>query len=147
MKYSEAELGRVFVIKMEDGDRLPSLLEEFANKKKIAAGVCLLVGGVKAGSRMVNGPLVENQSPIQPIINELAGVHEILAAGTIFPDEKGRPKLHMHASAGRAEKALTGCIRPGIEIWNVGEIILIEMKESSATRKRDSRLGFEMLST
>ena len=45
MKASEGELGRVFILRLEDGDRLPDCLEAFAAEKGVAAGHVILVGG------------------------------------------------------------------------------------------------------
>lgn len=145
MKYSEAEIGRIFVIRLEDGDRLPETLESFAEEKKISGGMCILVGGVSSGGRVVTGPKDEDERPVNPIIRQLAGVHEIVGAGTIFPDESGHPRLHMHASVGREKETTTGCIRPGIEIWKVGEVILLEIVNSTGCRKKDEEMGFELL--
>lgn len=147
MKYSEAEMGRLFVIRLQDGDRLPSAIEDFAKEKKIAGAMCILVGGVSSEGRIVSGPALEDERPVNPIIKQLAGVHEIVGAGTIFADSSGNPRLHMHASLGRGESSVTGCIRPGIEIWNVGEVILIELVNTTARRETDSSLGFELLET
>lgn len=145
MKYSTGEIGRIFIIRLEDGDKLPSSLEKFAEDNKIAGGMCILVGGVRPEGKIVAGPLCEDERPVNPIIRRLAGVHEILGAGTFFPDSEGKPRLHMHASMGREDESLTGCIRPGIEIWQVGEVILIEIAETTGHREKDEDLGFELL--
>ncbi len=94
---------------------------------------------------MLTGPRDQDARPIRPIINQLTGVHEILGAGTIFPDENGSPKLHMHAAAGREGKTTSGCIRPGIEIWKVGEVILLELINGRGCREKDEKMGFELL--
>ena len=75
----------------------------------------------------------------------LTGVHEIAGIGTLVPDKNGKPSLHMHASAGREDKAMTGCIRPGIEIWKLGEIILLEIVDNKACRVLDPETGFNVL--
>ena len=145
MQYAEPEIGRIFVIRLEDGEKLPDTLEEFAREKGVGSGMCLLIGGVRSGGRMVTGPRDQDARPISPIINQLAGVHEIIGAGTIFPDENGCPKLHMHAAAGREGETTSGCIRPGIEIWQVGEVILLELVNCTGCREKDEELGFELL--
>jgi predicted DNA-binding protein with PD1-like motif len=83
--------------------------------------------------------------PPDPVQTILAGVHEALGAGTIVPDERGHPVLHMHASCGRGNETKTGCVRPGVDIWKVGEVILIELTGSSAKRARDGETGFDLL--
>jgi predicted DNA-binding protein with PD1-like motif len=80
-----------------------------------------------------------------PVLHQLEGVHEIAGIGTLAPDEEGRPKLHMHASLGREGVSRTGCIRPGVETWALGEAILIEITNTAAVRKRDPATGFDVL--
>jgi len=145
MKFSESKMGRIFIIRLEDRDKLPDALEKFAEDNNIPGGMCILVGGVRSNSRFVSGPADEDERPVTPIIKRLAGVNEILGAGTLFPGSDGKMKLHMHASMGRKEKSVTGCIRPGIEIWQVGEVILFELAGSGARREKDEDSGFELL--
>ena len=145
MKYSEGKLGRVFVIRLEDKDRLPQAIESFAEENKIQRGMCILVGGIQAGGKIVVGPEESTKTPIVPTIFTLSGVHEVLGVGAVFPDDNGKPRLHMHAALGREGKSRTGCIRPGIEVWKVGEVIFFEIKDNSARRKKDASTGFELL--
>jgi predicted DNA-binding protein with PD1-like motif len=145
MKYSEGKIGRIFVIRLEDGDRMPEAVETFAKEKNVLRGMCILVGGIKDGGNIVVGPKDGNSYPPQPITFRLRGVHEIAGIGTIFPDEKGAPRLHMHAALGREGNTRSGCIRPGIEAWHLGEIILLEIQENTGRRKQDTATGFELL--
>ena len=75
----------------------------------------------------------------------LKGVHEGCGVGTIFVNEKGKPKLHMHASFGRNDKAVTGCVRLGVDVWQIGEIVILELAGASARRVKDKETGFELL--
>lgn len=146
MRYSEAAMGRIFIVRLEDGDRLPGAVEKLAREKKVTHGLCLFLGGVDGGSRLVVGPADGSVMPPDPVQLALEGVHEALGAGTIIPDEKGDPVLHMHAACGRASETKTGCVRPGVDIWKVGEVVLIEMTGSAAVRARDGETGFDLLS-
>lgn len=58
--------------------------------------------------------------------------------------ENGKPRLHMHAALGREGKTRSGCIRPGIEVWKLGEVIVLEITENTAHR-RENAAGFSML--
>ncbi len=145
MKYSEGNIGRIFVIRLEDGDWLPQSLETLAKDKGIQRGMCLLVGGIKGGGTIVAGPRQEEAVPIETINKVLAGVHEIAGVGTIFPDEQGISKLHMHAALGRDQETIAGCVRLGIETWKVGEVILLEIINNNAQRKKETATGFELL--
>ena len=144
MKYSQGRVGRVFVIKMEDKDKLPEALEKFAQEKSIWRGMCILVGGIGNG-KIVVGPENSESSPIIPLIFALQGIHEVAGIGTIFPDENGQPRLHMHAALGREGKTRTGCIRVGIEVWKIAEIIVLEILDNTAQRKKDKKVGFAVL--
>lgn len=145
MKYSEGKIGRVFVIKFEDGDRLPEALEEFAANHNILRGTCIMVGGINDGSKIVVGPEDGNVRPPVPIPFEISGVHEVAGVGTLFPNSEGKPVLHMHAALGREGRTHTGCIRLGVEAWLVTEVILLEIIENTAQRVRDPEAGFELL--
>ncbi len=56
MKYSSAQLGRVLVIRLEDGDVVHECIEEAARAEGIARAAVILLGGAGAGSRIVVGP-------------------------------------------------------------------------------------------
>jgi len=145
MKYSEAKYGRVFVIRLEDGDILHECIEKFARENDVKAGFLMAVGGADKGSKLVVGPeegRAENINPMEYILDE---VHEITGTGTLFPDEKGEPKLHMHIACGRKETAKTGCVRKGVKVWHILEIVLVELIDTEAKRIMDEKTGFELL--
>jgi len=144
MKYSEGRIGRLFVIRLEDEDKLPETIESFAWENNVLRGMCILVGGIKEGGRVVVGPEDSKSTPVVPIVFDLEGVHEVCAVGTIFPGRDGKPRLHMHAALGREGKTRTGCIRLGVEIWKLGEVILFEIMDNTA-RREDAKTGFAML--
>jgi predicted DNA-binding protein with PD1-like motif len=79
------------------------------------------------------------------MIHELYDAHEITGTGTIFPDDAGNPVLHLHMACGREENTVTGCIRNGVRVWHVMEVILIELLENTATRQPDPLTGFKLL--
>lgn len=143
MQAAEGTLGRVFVIRLEDGDRLPDCLETFAKDNKLERGLVALLGGA-GGGRLVVGPEDGDAATITPMLQAVSGVHEAAAVGTIFPDASGTPKLHMHAAMGRGDKALTGCVRQGVDIWKLAEVVIIEI-QGSMSRKVDPAFGFEVL--
>lgn len=145
MRYSEAKLGRVFILRLEDGDILHECIESFAEEKGIRAAAAIVLGGADEGSKLVVGPEQSHSRPIAPLENILQGVHEIAGVGTIFPDQTGRPVLHMHIAGGRRDAAVVGCVRRGVRAWQVMEVVLWEIVDTSASRKLDQTLGFEML--
>ena len=145
MQFTEAKLGRAFVLRLHDGDRLPDVLESFAADKKVPAALCFFLGGAKENSRVVVGPKDCYALPPEPMITLLEGVHEACGVGTIFADEEGKPKLHMHTSFGRSENTVTGCVRMGIDVWQIGEVVMLEFTGASAERVKDKGTGFEFL--
>jgi len=106
MRYTEGKVGRIFVVRLEDRDKLPEAIESFAQENKVSRGMCILVGGIKNGGKIVVGP---------------------------------------EDSELREGKTRSGCIRPGIEVWKLGEVIVLEITASTAHRKEDTEAGFSML--
>jgi predicted DNA-binding protein with PD1-like motif len=51
----------------------------------------------------------------------------------------------MHASFGRNEKTVTGCVRMGVDVWRIGEVIVLELLGAVAHRATDKETGFEFL--
>jgi predicted DNA-binding protein with PD1-like motif len=145
MKYSEGKIGRIFTLRLENGDKLPDIIEKFALEKKINSALVLYLGGANKTSKVVVGPKDSNSvSPI-PMVTSLKGISESHGLGTIFLNEKKIPILHMHASFGRKTKTITGCVRKGVNIWLVGEIVILEILNTTGTRKIDHKSGFELL--
>jgi len=145
MKYSEAKQGRTFVIRLEDGDIIHEQLEEFARVHSINAAAVIAVGGADEGSKLVVGPEQGRSATITPMEHILSDVHEISGVGTIFPDKDHNPVLHMHIACGREESTVTGCVRRGVKVWHLLELILFELLDSSASRMFDEQIGFELL--
>lgn len=145
MQYSTATPGRIFTVRLEDGDIVHECLEGLARTERIGAAAVILVGGADEGSRLVTGPAASRAVPIVPVTSVLDGVHEAAGVGTIFPDAQGEPKLHLHAACGRGTDTVTGCIRAGMKTWHVLEAVVIELCGSPAVRRHDPVTGFELL--
>ena len=145
MKYSQAKQGRIFVIRLEDGDIIHEEIEKFAREKSIKAGALIILGGADQGSKLVVGPEHGREDPIVPMEHILDNVNEIAGTGTIFPDEKGKPILHMHIACGRKTSTITGCVRRGVKAWHILEVILFELIDTKAIRVFDPVTGFELL--
>jgi len=145
VKYSEGSIGRVFVLRLDDGETLNDTIEAFAAEHGVKRGAAFYVGGSADGSRLVVGPDATRQDAVVPLIHTLAGARETLALGTLFPDKSGRPMAHMHVASGREGEATVGCARAGLETWLVGEVILLEIVGSEAHREVDPATGFDLL--
>ena len=144
MKSSEGKLGRVFVIRLEDGDVLPGCIEKFAEEKGVSVGHAILVGGIGEG-QIVVGPRYSPKMPPEPMLLPIDGAHEVAGVGVLAPDEDGKPVLHMHAALGRSGQTMAGCLRPGVTTWMVGEVILYEILGARVARIKDKKSGFALL--
>ena len=145
MDFTEAKLGRIFILRLHQDDRLHEVIEKLASQKQVSSALCFFLGGAEDKSKVVVGPKDGKALPPEPMVTLLRGVHEACGVGTIFIDEQGKPKLHMHASFGRNDNAVTGCVRLGVDIWQIGEVVILELANSSAKREKDKDTGFEFL--
>ena len=144
MKACEGQMGRVFVVRLEDGDIVPGCIERFAEEKGISVGHAILLGGI-GGGEVVVGPRRSEERPPQPMTLPVDGAHEVVGVGVLAPSEEGKPILHMHAALGRSGTTMTGCLRPGVKTWLVGEVILYEIIGVDVARVRDEESGFMLL--
>lgn len=144
MKACEGRIGRVFVIRLEDGDVVPECIERFAEEKRVSVGQAILVGGIGGGDVVV-GPRRSDERPPKPMLLPIDGAHEVVGVGVLAPGEDGKPVLHIHAALGRAGQTLTGCLRHGVTTWLVGEVILYEILGADVLRIQDKQSGFELL--
>lgn len=145
MKYAEARQGRTFILRLEDGEILHETIESFASNQDVRAAVCVVLGGADEKSVLVAGPEQGRSIPIKPMEHLLDGVHEVSGTGTVFPNESGEPVLHMHIAAGRENRAVCGCVRRGVKVWHIMEVVLIELTGTEAKRLKDAETGFELL--
>ena len=144
MKASEGRLGRVFVIRLEDGDVVPECIEKFAADNGVSVGHVILIGGIGDGEVVV-GPRRSDERPPEPMLLPLDGAHEAAGVGVLAPGEDGKPVLHIHAALGRSGKTTTGCLRPGVKTWLVAEAIIYEILDANVARIKDDASGFSLL--
>jgi len=144
MKSSEGRLGRVFVIRFEDGDILPGCIERFAEEQGVTTGLVILVGGIGSG-KVVVGPENSEDRPPKPMVLPISGVSEVAGVGVLAPGEDGRPALHIHAALGRSGQTLTGCLRQGVTTWVLAEAILYEITGAQVKRVMNEDVGFNLL--
>lgn len=144
MKSSQGRIGRVFMLRLEDGDIVPDCIEQFAKEQGVASGHVVLIGGI-GGGQVVVGPRESDAPKPDPMLLPVDGAHEVVGVGVLAATDDGRPILHMHASLGRSGQTLTGCVRPGVKTWVVGEAILYEIEDVTAARRPDLATGFTLL--
>lgn len=136
MQYTEGQLGRVFVVRIDDGEDMITSLRQFIDEKAIQAGSVIFLGALMEG-KMVTGP----EEPVIPPVPHFVyfeGGWEVFGVGTIYPGEGG-PHIHYHASVGRAGHALTGCLREKATTYLIVEAVIYEITGLSARREFDEK--------
>jgi predicted DNA-binding protein with PD1-like motif len=147
LNYTEASLARIFILRLHHDETIHKVIEEFADQNQVKSALCFFLGGAQDTSKVVVGPRNGDAMPPEPMITLLRGVHEACGVGTIFTDQGGKPKLHMHSSFGRNDNAITGCVRMGVAVWQIGEVVILELAGGSAKRVKNKETGFEFLET
>ncbi|ADW18258.1 protein of unknown function DUF296 [Desulfobulbus propionicus DSM 2032] len=145
MRFAQARQGRVFIVRLEDGEIVHEVIERFAAEQQIEAASLLVVGGADDGSRLVVGPREDRGLPLEAMHWPLEHAHEVAGVGTLFRDEQGTPLVHLHMACGRGGQTITGCIRTGVRVWHVMEVIVHELVGSSARRAVEEPLGLKLL--
>jgi len=136
MQYTEGQIGRIFVVRIDDGEDMLISLRQFISDKSIQAGSILFLGALMNG-RMVTGP----EDPVIPPVPHFVlfeGGWEVFGVGTIYPGEGG-PHIHYHASVGRSGHALTGCLREKAITYLIVEAVIMEFNGLSARREFDKK--------
>jgi len=141
---AQGSVGRVFVLRLADGDVVPECIERFASEQRLLVGQVRLLGAFDEGAG-VAGPRDSNTVPRKPILLPVDGVHETIGVGLIAPDETGAPRLHMHGALGRAGSTLTGCLRAGEGTWLGAEAVITELLTDSVRRLPDAASGISLL--
>jgi uncharacterized protein len=134
MQYSEGQIGRVFVVRIDNGEDFLDTIQRFVQDKEIRTGTVLFLGALKAG-KMVTGP-EELTIPPVPHYVMFEGGWETFGIGTIYPGDSG-PLIHYHASVGRAGHALTGCLRENAQTYLVIEAVVLEFTGLDIRREFD----------
>lgn len=143
MKYQEGKIGRSFILKFEHGDNLLEDLNIFTQKEELEHAVIYLLGALKKADLVV-GPEKCELPPVGINYSFVDG-REILAIGTLIPDESNNPMWHIHSSVGRDSDSITACLRGNTEVFLIVEAIVFELLNLNAKRKFDSQLGLKVL--
>ena len=142
MEYEKGAIGRVFVVRFDEGDDFLGGLEELAVNEKIHCGWFHVLGGLR-NAGVVIGPKKPVMPP-EPVWSEVSGAKEVLGTGSIFWEED-KPKIHLHAALGDHGDTLTACVRKNTKVYLVLEVYIIEVKDISASRPWYEEGGFNRL--
>ncbi len=143
MEAVEGSVGRLFVLRLEDGDMVPDCIESFARERGVRVAQVLLIGGMGQGE-VVTGPRDSSTMPPDPILIPVDGAHEAIGVGLLVPDEDGVPRLHIHGALGRGGKTTTGCLRNGVSTWFMSEAVILEIR-GDISRGKDKVSGLSLL--
>jgi predicted DNA-binding protein with PD1-like motif len=141
MQYTEGQIGRIFVVRIDNGEDLIISLQRFIEEKGIQAGSLIFLGALMEG-KMVTGP-EEPVIPPDPHYIFFEGGWEVFGVGTIYPGEGGA-HIHYHASVGRAGHALTGCLREKAVTYLIVEVVIYEITGLSARREFDKKMQLHL---
>jgi predicted DNA-binding protein with PD1-like motif len=142
MQFSEGNIGRIFVLRIDDGEDLIESVTEFVQKKDLKFVMGLFIGALSDG-KVVTGPEFPVIPPVQ-LFETYESAWEVFGMVTIYPSADG-PKLHIHSALGRGREALVGCLREKASVYLVNEIVLFEFVGLNAMRELDQRSGFFLL--
>ncbi|MCD4830588.1 MAG: DUF296 domain-containing protein [Anaerohalosphaeraceae bacterium] len=142
MEYAIGRPGRIITVVLSEGEELYESIESLAAKEDIHSAAIFITGGFREAGVVV-GPKTEN--PIVADMRKFTGPGEALGVGTIYCDDRGVPKMHLHAGIGRGDKVMAGCPRGGVKIFLTLEITIIEISGITAARKPDPQSGFKLL--
>jgi uncharacterized protein len=132
MDYRTGKIGRLVVIRFDDGDDFLQELINVAKKEDIRAAWFTMIGGLRR-AEVVTGP-IEPTMPPEPVWATVDGAREVVGIGSIFLDEKGEPKIHLHTSLGYPGQSMTACVRKGTKTYLILEVYLNEIIEIQVTR-------------
>lgn len=136
MQYSEGRIGRVFVVRIDDGEDLLEEIRRLVAKENISHGIIHLIGALRNGM-FVTGPQKPVIPPL-PHMEEVSGGWEIVGCATILPGKEG-PAIHLHANAGREREAILGCLRDQATAYLIVEAVILEFVDIQATRAYDEK--------
>ena len=142
MRYTKGSIGRIFLLKFENDDIVLDELDKLARREHLKAATFIFLGALKKG-HIVTGP---KKPVIPPEPNKVVFKDgwEVMGIGTIFTNSKG-PQIHIHASMGKKNKTLTGCVRGNSEVFLVIEAVVLELEGVRASKDIDPETGLNLL--
>jgi uncharacterized protein len=141
MQYTEGKPGRVFIVRVDHGEDLIATLLQFVRDHQVHSGYIRFMGALESG-QVVTGPEVLTLPP-DPHFESFSGGWEVIGMATITSDKNG-PHLHIHASIGRGNKVLTGCLRGEIITYIVVEAVVTELIGVDVQREQDPVTGLQL---
>jgi len=130
--FSSADVGRSFILSLDQGDDLLESIRELIQKEDIRDGV--VISGIGTLDYctlhmvMTTGyPVVEHFEKWEDKPLELASINGIIADGV----------PHLHIVVSDDEKAYAGHLEPGCRILYLGEVVILELKGMELKRVKN----------
>jgi predicted DNA-binding protein with PD1-like motif len=142
MDYRKGTIGRVFIVRFDEGDLFLEGLLKIISEEKITSGWFHVLGGLREAD-VVTGPR-EPVMPPEPVWSEVRGARETMGTGSIFWDGD-EPKIHLHAALGHHGDTLTACVRKGTKVYLLLEVVIFEIDGINASRPWYAEGGFNRL--
>jgi uncharacterized protein len=142
VRYQTGRIGRVIVVRFDDGEDILEGLTAIVKKEDVRAAAFYLVGGMRE-VRIVVGP-EKDELPPSPVWRELGGSHEAVGFGTVFY-EGDQPRIHFHGAFGKRDSVKVGCVREKSETFLVIEAVILELSGIDAVREFDPASGLILL--
>ena len=142
MRYTQAAIGRVFVLRFDHDDDFIKEVKNLALKEQISFATVTFIGALAKGD-IVAGPK-ELKLPARSSWYSFNDGREVLGFGTVVRD--GRTvESHIHLTLGKGEKAITGCLRANSKVFITVEAIVTELKGAKVSRRKDKKTGHKLL--
>ena len=141
MQYSESSVGRIFNLRIDDGEDLIAAIQDVAAREQVDSALVLLLGALRKGS-VITGP----EQPVIPPVphpQPFDGGWEVIGIGSLHPGTEG-PHLHLHTALGRGDRALAGCLRGRATTYLVAEAVVIELAGCRVKRRTDPSMGISV---
>ena len=144
MQYSQGSIGRIFTLRLEEDERVPDCIEQFARDHDIKTAMCTLIGGVDRGN-IVAGPKDGESPVIDPFFMPSARRTKFWLWAPCFPTNPANRSCtctpHWAATARPAPAASAPASTSGW--W--GEVIIMEILHTDMLRKKEAKSGLALL--
>lgn len=124
MQFAEGKQGRIFLMRIDNGEDLIETLRDFVTDHGIHCGYIRFIGALLSG-QLVTGP----ENPVLPPelhFESFSDGWEVVGMATITPGDDG-PHLHLHASIGKGDRVLTGCLKGKVTTYIIVEAVITEI--------------------
>lgn len=139
MEYRKGRIGRLFVVRFDDGEDPLEGIKKVAVEEDIKVAWFFLLGGLREAA-VVTGP-EKPAIPPAAMWKEFAGdAREIVGLGSVLWNDQ-EPMIHLHGAMGRGDEITVGCVRRNARTFLVIEALVVEVEGVNAKRRLDDRSG------